>query len=108
MKARACAYGRKQRETPAKEEAASPTTLIESIFLSCVIEPSKGRDFVIIDLPGAFLHADCTHHMIMRFQGWLAKLMVMVAPQIYQEYITTNANGLLVLFMNCKRHCLEC
>ncbi len=72
VKARACADGRKQRETTAEEEAASPTVSIDSVFMTCALEASEGRDVAVIDLPGAFLHADCNEHVIMRFQGRLA------------------------------------
>ena len=59
MKARAFADGRKQRETAPEEEAASPTVSIESLFMTCAIKASKKRDVAVMDLPGAFLHANC-------------------------------------------------
>lgn len=93
VKARICADGRKQRDTNPEEEAASPTVYIESIFISCAIEASEGRCVAIIDLPGAFLHADCPDHVIMCFHGRLAELMVLVAPQVYRKYVTTYAKG---------------
>eukprot|EP00804_Cyclotella_cryptica_P007791 CCRYP_001375-RA/>CCRYP_001375-RA protein AED:0.47 eAED:0.47 QI:0/-1/0/1/-1/1/1/0/168 len=85
-----CADGQKQRETTAEEEAASPTVSIGSIFISCAIEASEGRSVAIINLPGTFLHADCPDHVIMRFHGRLAELMVLVAPQVYRKYMTTD------------------
>ena len=103
LKARACADGRKQRESTAEEEAASPTVSIESIFISCAIEASEGRCVAIIDLPGAFLHADCEDYVIMRFHGRLAELMVLIAPQIYRKYVTTDANGESVLFVKLQK-----
>eukprot|EP00804_Cyclotella_cryptica_P005871 CCRYP_000147-RA/>CCRYP_000147-RA protein AED:0.12 eAED:0.13 QI:0/0/0/1/0/0/3/0/1214 len=103
LKARACTDRRKQRESTAEEEAASPTVSIESIFISCAIEASEGRCVTIIDLPGAFLHADCEDHVIMRFHGRLAELMVLAAPQIYRKYVTTDANGEPVLFVKLQK-----
>lgn len=103
VKARTCADGRKQRETTAEEDAASPTVSIESIFMSCAIEAGEGRSVSVIDLPGAFLHADCPDHVIMRFQGRLAELMVLAAPQIYRKYITTDAKGEPVLFVKLQK-----
>jgi hypothetical protein len=103
VKARACADGRKQRETTAEEDAASPTVSIESLFITCAIEASEGRDLAVIDLPGAFLHADCDDHVVMRFQGRLAELMVIAAPQIYRKYITTDAKGQAVLFVKLQK-----
>ena len=43
----------------------------------------------MVDLPGAFLHADNEHDVVMFMKGRLAELMVMVAPQTYQKFITT-------------------
>jgi hypothetical protein len=103
VKVRACTDGRKQSETMAEEEAASPTVSIESFFMSCTIEASEGRGVAIIDLPGAFLHADCIDHVIMRFQGWLVELMVLSAPQIYRKYITSDARWVPVLFMKLQK-----
>jgi len=103
VKARACADGRKQRETTAEEDAASPTVSIESLFITCAIEANEGRDVAVIDLPGAFLHADCDDHVVMRFQGGLAELMVLAAPQIYRKYITTDAKGHSVLFVKLQK-----
>lgn len=57
----------------------------------------------MIDLTGAFLHADCDHHVVMRFQGRLAALMVLAAPHIYQKYITTDEKGQFVLFVKLQK-----
>ena len=103
MKAWACADGRKQCETTAEEDAASPTVSIESLFITCAIEASEGRDVAVIDLPGAFLHADCDDHVVMRFQGRLAELMVLAAPQIYWKYVTMDVKGQSVLFMKLQK-----
>lgn len=75
VKARACADVRKQRETTMEEEDTSPTMSIESVFMSCAIDANKGQDVAVLDLLGAFLHADCDDHIIMQVQGWLAELM---------------------------------
>eukprot|EP00804_Cyclotella_cryptica_P016577 CCRYP_020528-RE/>CCRYP_020528-RE protein AED:0.38 eAED:0.38 QI:0/-1/0/1/-1/1/1/0/519 len=71
--------------------------------MSCAIEASEGRSVRVIDLPGAFLHADCPDHVIMRFQGRLAELMVLAAPQVYRKYITTDAKGEPVLFVKLQK-----
>ena len=68
-----------------------------------MIEASEGRDVAIIDLPGAFLHADCPDHVIMRFHGRLAELMVLAAPQVYRKYVTTDVKGEPVLFVKLQK-----
>ena len=69
VKARACADGRKQRDTIHKEDATSPTVSIELLFMTCASEASERRDVAIMDLPGAFLHAYCSDYVIMKFVG---------------------------------------
>jgi hypothetical protein len=51
VKTRACAEGRKQRETTAEDKAASPTVSIESVFMTCAIEAKEKRDVAVMDLP---------------------------------------------------------
>jgi hypothetical protein len=60
IKARACADGQKQRETTAQDEAALPTVSIESVFVTATVEAKEGRDVAVINLSGAFLHANCS------------------------------------------------
>eukprot|EP00804_Cyclotella_cryptica_P019617 CCRYP_013970-RA/>CCRYP_013970-RA protein AED:0.47 eAED:0.37 QI:0/0/0/1/1/1/2/0/246 len=103
VKARTCADGQKQREITAEEEAASPTVSIELIFISCAIEACEGQDVAVIYLPGAFLHTDCLDHVIMRFHGRLAELMVLVALQVYHKYITTDAKGEPAVFVKLQK-----
>lgn len=71
IKARACADRREQRETTAQDEAVSPTVSIESVFVTATIDAKEGQDVAVIDLPGAFLHADCDEFVLMKFQGRL-------------------------------------
>jgi len=103
VKARACADGRKQRETTAEEDAASPTVSIESFFMTCAIEASEKKDVAIMDLPGAFLHADCNDNVIMKFVGRLAELMVLASPATYRKYVTINSKGEPVLFVKLQK-----
>ena len=59
MKARKFADWRKQWEYTKKEEGASPTACLSSIFITAAIEAHEGRDMAVIDLPGAFFA--CQH-----------------------------------------------
>ena len=104
IKAQACADGRKQRETTAADEAASPTVAIESVFMTCAIEALEGWDEVaVIDLPGAFLHAECDDYVLMSFQGRLSELMVLAAPETYCKYVTTGPRGEPMLFVRLQK-----
>ena len=57
IKACACADGKKQCEYIAKGDTASPTAMMESIFITAAIDAKEGWDVAIMDLPGAFQHA---------------------------------------------------
>ena len=70
-----------------KEEMATPTAMLESIFVTVAIEAKEGKDMAVMDLTGAFLHADNNDDVIMTMKRKLAELMVMMAPQIYHKYL---------------------
>ena len=67
--------------------------MIASIFTAVSIEAKEGRDVAIIDLSGAFLHAWNNENVIIFMKGKLAKIMVMIAPQINQNNIMTSRNS---------------
>ena len=52
-----CADGRKQQEELGKDEAASPTVMVDSVLITVAIEASENWDVAVIDLPGACLPA---------------------------------------------------
>jgi hypothetical protein len=57
VKAWSCTNGSVQRLHVAKEEAASPTVALESVFVTSTIDARENREVVTINIPGAFLHA---------------------------------------------------
>ncbi len=48
-----------------KEDAASPTVEIDSIFITSVIDAHKQQDVTTCDLPGAFPHTVTDKKVIM-------------------------------------------
>ncbi len=102
IKAHGCADGSKQHDHIAKEEATVPTVTLESIFIRGTIFAHKERDVATCDIPGAFLQADNPDYVLMRLDGILAELMVTVAPNIYRKYISTNAKGKPVLYVQLE------
>lgn len=76
--------------------------LIKLIFISCAIDNSKRRDVAVMDQSLVFQHTDCDDCMIMRFEGRLAKLMVLAMPQIYHKYVTTDEKGDPILFVQLQ------
>jgi hypothetical protein len=103
IKAQGCANSSKQRNHIAKEEATAPTVSSESIFIQGTIFAHEERDVATCDIPGAFLQADNLDYVLMRLDGILAELMVTVAPNIYCKYISTNAKGKPVLYMQLEK-----
>ena len=68
-----CADGRKQGAYTAKEDAALPTIASEAMFLMAVIDVMEGREFAVLDVPGAFMQADMDKLVHVRFTGkWLS------------------------------------
>ena len=59
IKARCAADGSKQRrmEGYVKSDATLPTVHNESVFITAAIDSHEERDVMILDIPGAFLHA---------------------------------------------------
>jgi hypothetical protein len=102
IKGRGCADGRKQRLHTAKGDASSPTVAIEAVMLSCVIDAKEGRDVAIIDIPGAFMHADMDEIVHMRLDGKMAELLLRINPAMYKKF-STNENGKRVLYVRLRK-----
>jgi hypothetical protein len=98
-----CADGSNQCEHIAKDKATSPTVSSDAIFIQATIFANEGHDVATCNIPGAFLHADNPEFFLMRLDGILAKLMVTIAPNIYQKYITTNAKGKPILYVQLEK-----
>jgi hypothetical protein len=55
IKARNVTDGRKQRTWMSKEEAASPTVMLESLLLTAVIDAKENPEVCVVDIPHAFV-----------------------------------------------------
>ena len=68
-----------------KDKAASPTVLLESVLLTCVIDAKESREVAVVDIPNAFVQTDMDgeQRVIMKMRGKLAELLVKVAPEVY-------------------------
>jgi hypothetical protein len=103
VKARACANGSVQRKHVAKEEVAAPTVTSKAIFIQSTIYANENRDVATCDIPGAFLQADNPDFVLMRLDGILAERMVKIAPKLYRKYVTMNAKGKSVLYVQLEK-----
>ncbi len=75
---------------------------MEATFLQSTIFAHEGREIATCDIPGAFLQVDNPDYVLMRLDGILAELMVHVAPSLYCKYVTTNAKGKAVLYVQLE------
>eukprot|EP00980_Cylindrotheca_fusiformis_P016286 scaffold4840_cov147-Cylindrotheca_fusiformis.AAC.2 len=76
IKGRGCADGRKQRIYKSKEETSSPTISVEALFLSCLIDAIERRHVMVVDIPGAFMHADIDELIHVKLVGDIAELLL--------------------------------
>jgi hypothetical protein len=108
IKCRACADGRKQRETVVPGAATSPTVAVKSVMKTATIDEHEGRDVAVVDVPKAFLAADMDEYVLITIKGRLAELMVKAAPNIYRKYITLDANNQPILYVKLQKALYGC
>ncbi len=102
VKAQSCANGSVQRDHIAKEEAASPTVALESVFVTAAIDARENREVVTINIRGAFLHATNNDYVAMRMNGMLAELMAKTDPKLYRKNLT-DEKGKKVLYLHLQK-----
>ena len=108
VKGRMVANGKPTRDWHTREEAASPTASLESIFLTAAIDAKEGRDVMTADIPNAFIQASIPalkpgeDRVIMKLTGLLLDLLVEQAPQLYGPYVVME-NGKRVLYLEVLR-----
>ena len=81
----------------------SPTVSMESVFLTSVINAYERRDVACYDILGAFLHADSNKDITIVLKGKLTELMVQVAPNLYQKYITVDRRNTPILYIRIQK-----
>ena len=77
-----------QEEYIMREELTSPTVTTKAILITRVFDAKEKRQVAVVDLCGAFLHAENDHDIIMFIRGRLPELMTMVAPQTCQKFVS--------------------
>ena len=85
IKGRMCANGSRQRKYLKDGESfASPSASLESIMATLVIDAHEGRDIVIADVPGAYLHAKFPNEKKVILQ--MTDIFVDIMCEINEEY----------------------
>jgi hypothetical protein len=108
IKGRTCADGRKQRDRIEPGAATSPAVSLESVLITSTIEAFEGREFAVVDIPGAYLSTDMDEEVIILIRGRLAELVVKTAPNIYRKYITVDAKNQPVLYVKLQKALYGC
>ena len=104
LKGRTVAGGNKQRSYIEKEDASSPTVATESVILTSVVDANENRHTAVIDIPNAFIQTvveDRKRRVIIRIRGMLVDMLVKIAPEIYQSYVTTDGKGNKQILVEC-------
>ncbi len=85
IKGRACINGALQRSYIPKEDAASPTVLTESTFITVSIAAHERQVVQCYDVPSAFVNTDVDEEVSMVLKGDLAEMIIQVAPEVYRS-----------------------
>ena len=101
IKGHACINRAPQRNYIAKEEAPSPTVLMESTFIKAWIAAHEQRVVRCYDIP--FVNTDVDEDMIMVLKGELAEMMIQIAPEVYRKYVTMDKKGMKILYVKLQK-----
>jgi hypothetical protein len=102
IKAQSCANRSVQQLHVAKEEVASPTLALESVFVTNTIDARENREVVRIDISGVFLHATNKDNVVMQMNGTLAELMAKTDPKLYRKFLVDKI-GKKVLYVGLEK-----
>ncbi len=75
---------------------------LDSVFITSTIDAKESRKLVMINIPGAILHADNKDYVIIKMVGTLAKLMVKTNPKLYRQYVILE-KGKSVLYLRLQK-----
>eukprot|EP00957_Ditylum_brightwellii_P021895 1651081-Ditylum_brightwellii.AAC.1 len=78
------------------------------MLILSVIDMHEGRQVVTTDIPGMYLNADMEDDMHIVLHGALAEMLVHVAPQIYQKYVSAGKDNKPVLCVKLQKALYRC
>ncbi len=103
IKRQACINGASQRAYIPKEEAELPTVSTELTFITAAIAMSKKKKVWCYDVPKAFVNMDVNKDVLMVLKGELVTMLLKIAPEVYQRYMTMDRKGILVLYVKLQK-----
>ena len=99
IKSRTCINGVPQRAYIKKVDAATPTVMTDSVFITGAVEAYGEQEVATCDFPEAFLHTIMVKKVILVLRGEQCKLMVKVNPRLNRKYISSDKRCKQVLYM---------
>ncbi len=98
--------GNNQRNYITKEDVSSPTVTAKAVMLAYVIDAQEDRDIAVADIPNVFVQTvvnkeDADHRVIVHIRGPVVDVLVLIAPDVYGPYVSTNKSGQKVLIVEC-------
>ncbi len=80
-----------------------PTVSTESVFITSAIAASEKRKVRCYDIPSTFVNTDVDEDVLMLLKGELAEMMIQIAPQTYQKYVTVDRKGTPILYVKLQK-----
>jgi hypothetical protein len=113
IKGRTVYNGKPSRDWYDKEDSASPTASLESIFLTSIIAAKEERDIMTADIPNTFIQTlrpeleEGQERAIMKLKGVVLEILVELAPDLYGPYVVLE-DGKRVLYLQVLKPCMGC
>ena len=91
-----------------KENTSSPTTSIESTFITSVIDTSECHKVWTVDIPNAFIQTGCDKDpqgncIVMVICNNLVDILYQLDPDVYQDYMATDPKGNRVIYLHVRK-----
>jgi Reverse transcriptase (RNA-dependent DNA polymerase) len=106
LKGRTVADGSKQKGMYPKSKTASPTVNVAALMLTILIDAYEKRDVATADVAGAYLKANMTDHVIIKFVGESVDILLKMEPS-YVKFVTIE-KGVKVLYARLKKALYGC
>ena len=76
-----------------KEDTASPTTALEAVLMTAVIDAKEGRDVATVDIPNAFIQTELPKEevkprIVLKIRGALVDMLVSIDPGTYSPFVS--------------------
>jgi hypothetical protein len=75
------------------------------VLLSCIIDAKEERDIAVVYVPNAFVQTQVENEKDVAFikiRGILVDILVEIAPDVYNSYVSKDKKGLKQLLVQCQ------